>query len=284
MHCSVLEELFFNVVSSPAVSQDLIVRFLFTLGNLTASVEASRHQLFECTGCAGVLLQLYDRYQRRGGAAGRAAEDDDVLVKLVRVLANMCIHPAVGPALAASEACVELLLETLGERRPAREQDRQHHRMRRSGMFTFLHFACSKFRTTSFVFRTTCLFTPWSAFLCALTSGTAHPLLFLLTSLWGTLRCVRRMFSHIAPPTCEILPCGSKVSGGVELRPRCLQKLSMSHCCTLPTRPTRQKLKPLKGQVGEKQCSESSWASQHLPSQRGCTARCVGPEERRLSA
>lgn len=100
-------------MSSPAVSQDLIVRFLFTLGNLTASVEASRQQLFECTGCAGVLLQLYDRYQRRGGAA--AQEDEEVLVKLVRVLANMCIHPAVGPALAASEACVELLLETLGE-------------------------------------------------------------------------------------------------------------------------------------------------------------------------
>lgn len=92
------------------------MRFLFTLGNLTASVEASRQQLFECTGCAGVLMQLYNRYQRRGNAAVRAVEDDDVLVKLVRVLANMCIHPAVGPALAASEACVELLLETLGER------------------------------------------------------------------------------------------------------------------------------------------------------------------------
>lgn len=214
------------------------MRFLFTLGNLTASVEASRQQLFECTGCAGVLLQLYDRYQRRGVAAACAAEDDDVLVKLVRVLANMCIHPAVGPALAASETCVELLLETLGERRPAYStQDRQHHRMWRSGMFTFLQFACSKFLTTSFVFRTTCLFTPSPAFLCALTL--AHPLLFDLKSLSGTFRCMRRMFCHIAPSTCEILPCGSKVSGRVELRPRCLQTLSMSHCCSLPTRPTR---------------------------------------------
>eukprot|EP00066_Takifugu_rubripes_P021291 XP_011610557.1 PREDICTED: armadillo repeat-containing protein 2 [Takifugu rubripes] len=108
--------LFLEVMSKHRQRQDLIVRFLFTLGNLTASVEASRQQLFECTGCAGVLLQLYDRYQRRGGAAARAAEDDDVLVKLLRVLANMCIHPAVGPALAASEACVELLLETLALR------------------------------------------------------------------------------------------------------------------------------------------------------------------------
>ncbi|TWW68645.1 Armadillo repeat-containing protein 2 [Takifugu flavidus] len=108
--------LFLEVMSKHRQRQDLIVRFLFTLGNLTASVEASRQQLFECTGCAGVLLQLYDRYQRRGGAAARAAEDEDVLVKLLRVLANMCIHPAVGPALAASEACVELLLETLALR------------------------------------------------------------------------------------------------------------------------------------------------------------------------
>lgn len=156
------------------------MRFLFTLGNLTASVEASRQQLFECTGCAGVLLQLYDRYQRRGRAAARAPGDEDVLVKLVRVLANMCIHPAVGPALAASEACVELLLETLGERRPAfSTRDRQRRRMWRSGMFTFLQFACSKFLTTSFAFRTICLFTPSPAFLCALTS--IQHILFCLT-------------------------------------------------------------------------------------------------------
>lgn len=115
------------------VSQDLLVRFLFTLGNLTASAEASRLQLFECTGCAGALLQLYDRHQRRGAAAEERGEkeDEEVLVKLVRVLANMCIHPAVGPALAASEACVELLLETLGE------QHRRPRRMWRPGMFCF---------------------------------------------------------------------------------------------------------------------------------------------------
>lgn len=91
------------------------MRFLFTLGNLTATVEASRQQLLECEGRTGTLLQLYDCYQRAGGATAHAQGVDDVLVKLVRVLANMCIHPAAGAALAASEACVELLLETLGE-------------------------------------------------------------------------------------------------------------------------------------------------------------------------
>lgn len=103
------------------------MRFLFTLGNLTAEVEDSRRQLFECEGCVGTLLQLYKRYQRTAGgtlvpasaSVARTKEDEDVLVKLVRVLANMCTHPAVGPALAASEACVELLLETLGKCHPS---------------------------------------------------------------------------------------------------------------------------------------------------------------------
>lgn len=98
------------------------MRFLFTLGNLTAEVEASRRQLFECEGCTGTLLQLYERYQRRAGGTLAPAQDEDVLVKLVRVLANMCTHPAVGAALAASEACVELLLETLGKRHPSKLQ------------------------------------------------------------------------------------------------------------------------------------------------------------------
>ncbi|CAF88176.1 unnamed protein product, partial [Tetraodon nigroviridis] len=104
--------LFVEVMSKHWQKQDLVVRFLFTLGNLTADAEDARRRLFECEGGVGALLRLYKRYQRRG------KEDEDVLVKLVRVLANMCTHPAVGPALAASEACVELLLETLGRRHP----------------------------------------------------------------------------------------------------------------------------------------------------------------------
>lgn len=79
------------------------------------------------------LLQLYDSYQRRddsphahprkGPPSPRklpaspvsVQEVEDVLVKLVRVLANMCIHPAVGPALATNTTCIQLLTETLGE-------------------------------------------------------------------------------------------------------------------------------------------------------------------------
>lgn len=74
------------------------------------------------------LLRLHNSYQRRNVSSSRALQEespsprepaaaaltDDVLVKLVRVLANMCIHPAVGPSLATNTTCVQLLMETLG--------------------------------------------------------------------------------------------------------------------------------------------------------------------------
>lgn len=117
------------------ILQDLVVRLLFTLGNLTAKSDEARLQLFQCEGCLGILLQLYDSYQRRDdslptptwkgpSSSGKppvpptsVQEGDDVLVKLIRVLANMCIHRAVGPALATNTSCIQLLLETLGEQK-----------------------------------------------------------------------------------------------------------------------------------------------------------------------
>lgn len=124
-------QLFLKLLSKHHQKQDLVVRLLFTLGNLTAKIDEARQQLFECEGCVDTLLQLYDSYQRRCDSthtpprkapASRSnpppkvpeeEEDEDVLVKLVRLLANMCIHPAVGPALATNTTCVQLLMETL---------------------------------------------------------------------------------------------------------------------------------------------------------------------------
>lgn len=92
------------------------MRLLFTLGNLTAKMDEARQQLFQCEGSMLILLRLYHAYQRRGDLAPAAsAEADDVLVKLVRVLANMSIHRSVGPALASDCDCIQLLMETLGE-------------------------------------------------------------------------------------------------------------------------------------------------------------------------
>lgn len=120
-------QLFLELLSKHHQKQDLVVRLLFTLGNLTAKGDEARQQLFQCEGCMNTLLHLYDHYQRRDVPTQTAPhgdpssprkpytlqEEDDVLVKLVRVLANMCIHPAVGPALATSSTCVQLLMETL---------------------------------------------------------------------------------------------------------------------------------------------------------------------------
>ncbi|XP_074541429.1 armadillo repeat-containing protein 2 [Halichoeres trimaculatus] len=111
-------QLFLEVLSKHHQKQDLVVRLLFTLGNLTAKGEEARQQLFQSEGCADTLLNLYDEYQRREDLSPprmpcSVQEEDDVLVKLIRVLANMCIHPAVGPALAANSTCIQLLMETL---------------------------------------------------------------------------------------------------------------------------------------------------------------------------
>lgn len=92
------------------------MRLLFTLGNLTAKMDEARQQLFRCEGSVPTLLRLYRAYQRASLPAA-PAEADDVLVKLVRVLANMCIHRSVGPALASDHGCIQLLMETLGEKK-----------------------------------------------------------------------------------------------------------------------------------------------------------------------
>ncbi|RVE55794.1 hypothetical protein OJAV_G00229550 [Oryzias javanicus] len=102
-----------EVLSRHPQKQDLVVRLLFTLGNLTAKSSDSRQQLFECDGCLDAVVQLYNIYQRRGRPPDAGEAADDVLVKLVRLLANMSIHPAVGPLLATNATCVRLLMETL---------------------------------------------------------------------------------------------------------------------------------------------------------------------------
>ncbi|CAI5683877.1 unnamed protein product [Oreochromis niloticus] len=117
-------QLFLELLSKHHQKQDLVVRLLFTLGNLTAKSDEPRLELFQCNGCIHTLLWLYDIYQRKDGPPHTVVQKgasppvrpqvaDDVLVKLVRVLANMCIHPAVGPPVAADTACIQLLMETL---------------------------------------------------------------------------------------------------------------------------------------------------------------------------
>ena len=128
------------------------MRLLFILGNLASRSQEAREQLYQTPQCVEVLLDLYHTYQERrespttpdqtrdptmgplkpptprAQARDSGAGGQDVLVKLVRVLANMSIHSAVGPALAASTPCVQLLLDTLGKR----ERHRLTHRYARA--------------------------------------------------------------------------------------------------------------------------------------------------------
>ncbi|KAI4801669.1 hypothetical protein KUCAC02_019547 [Chaenocephalus aceratus] len=110
-------QLLLELLSKHHQKQDLVVRLLFTLGNLTAKSDEARLKLFQVEGCMDTLLQLYATkpppLSRPQAAPASVQEEEDVLVKLVRVLANMCIHPAVGPALATNTSCIQQLMETL---------------------------------------------------------------------------------------------------------------------------------------------------------------------------
>ncbi|KAB0346857.1 hypothetical protein FD754_011714 [Muntiacus muntjak] len=106
--------------------QDLVVRIVFILGNLTAKNNQAREQFSKEKGSIPTLLSLFHTFykldlhsgKRRGERderpkAPRPAQAEDVLIKLTRVLANLAIHPGVGPAIAAHSHIVSLLLATL---------------------------------------------------------------------------------------------------------------------------------------------------------------------------
>lgn len=94
--------------------QDLVVRLLFTLGNLTAKSIEARERVYEEDGGIDVLLDVFQVYQTTPSEQHPAPEREDVLIKLIRLLANLAIHPTVGTALAANPLCVQLLLQVLG--------------------------------------------------------------------------------------------------------------------------------------------------------------------------
>ncbi|XP_054345992.1 armadillo repeat-containing protein 2 isoform X2 [Pongo pygmaeus] len=107
--------------------QDLVVRVVFILGNLTAKSNQAREQFSKEKGSIQTLLSLFQTFHQldlhsqklmgQRGEQHRAqrlpSEAEDVLIKLTRVLANIAIHPGVGPVLAANPGIVGLLLTTL---------------------------------------------------------------------------------------------------------------------------------------------------------------------------
>ncbi|CAN0226799.1 unnamed protein product [Lampetra fluviatilis] len=101
--------------------QDLVVRVCYTLGNLAARSEAVRERLWRHGSCLDVLLHVYALQLQRQPDTGAVASHsvtcshlaEDVLVKLLRVLANLSLHPGMGAALASHPRCIQLLISTL---------------------------------------------------------------------------------------------------------------------------------------------------------------------------
>ncbi|TRY99194.1 hypothetical protein DNTS_001991 [Danionella cerebrum] len=110
--------LFLELLAKHSRKQELVVRLLFTLGNLAAKSSEARERVYEEEGGIEVLLNIFQIYQEPPSTPkrSRSPESEDILVKLLRLLANLAIHPTVGTALAAHPLYVQLLLEVLESR------------------------------------------------------------------------------------------------------------------------------------------------------------------------
>uniref|UniRef100_A0A8C3C5B1 Armadillo repeat containing 2 n=1 Tax=Cairina moschata TaxID=8855 RepID=A0A8C3C5B1_CAIMO len=126
--CSRCYILFLALLSKHQKQQDLVIRIIFILGNLTAENNQAREQFFKEKGSLNTLISLFQTYHEldlnaekwchiRGREEEKQtkhpSEAEDVLIKLIRVLANLSIHPSVGAALAAAHRVVELLVTVL---------------------------------------------------------------------------------------------------------------------------------------------------------------------------
>ncbi|NXE88639.1 ARMC2 protein, partial [Menura novaehollandiae] len=126
--CSRCYILFLALLNKHQKQQDLVVRIIFILGNLTAKNNQAREQFFKEKESINTLTSLFQTYYEldlnaqtwHHDTEGKGknhlkhpSEVEDVLIKLIRVLANLSIHPSVGAALAAAHRVVELLVTVL---------------------------------------------------------------------------------------------------------------------------------------------------------------------------
>ncbi|KAM6323863.1 armadillo repeat-containing protein 2 [Aegotheles albertisi] len=125
--CSRCYVLFLALLNKHEKQQDLVIRIIFILGNLTEKNNQAREQFFKEKGSVNTLISLFQTYHELDLNAQKQyhereeekkhpkhpSEAEDVLIKLIRVLANLSIHPSVGAALAAAHRVVELLVTVL---------------------------------------------------------------------------------------------------------------------------------------------------------------------------
>lgn len=109
--------------------QDLVVRIAFTLSNLTAKTSTAREDFYKVKGSITTLVRLVHFYceldvkiqptksiqKENPKKQKKPSEVEDILIKLVNLLANLSVHPNVGKYLAADQDCISHLIQILGE-------------------------------------------------------------------------------------------------------------------------------------------------------------------------
>ncbi|XP_068250206.1 armadillo repeat-containing protein 2 [Palaemon carinicauda] len=105
-----------------AANPAIVVRLAYALGNMMANSDDARWQLFSEDGFTETLLEILTEYLQRDRHSQHETLDpltpasgtpEDVMVKLIRVLANVSVNSRVGPVLARSRTCLSLLISVL---------------------------------------------------------------------------------------------------------------------------------------------------------------------------
>ncbi|XP_067841101.1 armadillo repeat-containing protein 2 isoform X2 [Heptranchias perlo] len=129
--CSSCYQLFLAILHRHQRKQDLVVRVVFILGNMTAKNNKAREEFYKQEHSVDTLLTLFQTYHEldvevkitppktqskneMGETKNqRHSEMEDVLIKLIRVIANLSINTEAGSALCGNQNCVELLIKVL---------------------------------------------------------------------------------------------------------------------------------------------------------------------------
>ncbi|XP_067674681.1 armadillo repeat-containing protein 2-like isoform X1 [Haliotis asinina] len=123
---------FIHLLNRHVNKEDVVVRVCFVLGNITAKNDDARKRLFQEPNAMSTLLSVLKTFHnmesqkrsksdnvtsngRHTSSDGDGAINtvDDVLIKVVRVIANLSINDSVGPVIASHVECVQLLLSIL---------------------------------------------------------------------------------------------------------------------------------------------------------------------------
>ncbi|KAM3963940.1 armadillo repeat-containing protein 2 [Aphomia sociella] len=141
-----------TALAACAARAPLAVRLAYTLGNMAAADEQARLNIYNEDGGVDVLLTILESYTKRNehdirdpatdpdlhlvgtDLGGSDGSNEDVLIKTVRVVANLCLAERAGRGLAATHAertirallaCLELAEKPAVDALPELEQDRE---------------------------------------------------------------------------------------------------------------------------------------------------------------